>query len=231
MFVVKFAVDPTIYYLTQIRVAEKNMVRLSMFLVLIALAFVYLVFADAKPEILTSAKQEILVADKQGEKIVIVDDTPNTLDNPNYTEQDLLAKIKWIDNQMSWSLSKSLVLLSWTTITYNELDSLTKLWLKPKYILKGRDDIYFVNIGKWEIELSFRVSKYNGTIKTITDLAEIKKNGFNFLIMNYLNVPSRKESLVVFTTKQNTDNRLIQVPKAIYYKEKKYISDTLNSGY
>lgn len=69
------------------------MVRLSMFLVLIALAFVYLVFADTKPEIL-SRKQEILVADKDGENILVVEDSPNTLDNPNYTEQDLLAKIK-----------------------------------------------------------------------------------------------------------------------------------------
>lgn len=207
------------------------MVRLSMFLVLIALAFVYLVFADSKPDILSRKQQEILVADKNGESILVVDDTPNTLDNPNYTEQDLLAKIKWIDNQNSWSVGKSLTILSWTTITYNDLDSLNKLWLKPKYILKGRDDIYFVNIGKWAVELSFRVSKYNGTIKTITDLAEIKKNGFNLLIMNYINIPTRKDSLVVFTTKQNTDNRLIQSSKGTYYKNKQYISDTLNSGY
>lgn len=79
--------------------------------------------------------------------------------------------------------------------------------------------------------MNFRVSKYNGNIKTITDLAEIKKNGFNLLIMNYINIPSWKDSLVVFTTKQNTDNWLIQSSKATYYKNKQYISDTLNSSY
>lgn len=207
---------------------EKNLVRLSLFLVLIAFAFIYLIFAD-KNSGLREKQQEVMVADKNGEQVIVVpNDTNNTLDDPNYTEQDLLAKLKWIDSQTQ---SKSLLILSGTTLTYNELESLNKLGLKPKYILKGKDDIYFVNLWKWEIELSFRVSKYAWNIKTITDPAEIKKNWFNLLIMSYINIPTRKESRVVFTTKQNTDNWLVQATVGAYYKNKQYISDTLNSAY
>lgn len=206
---------------------EKNMVRLSMFLVLIAFAFVYLVFADRNPD-LWKKKEEILVSNKLWTEVIVVDSEQNNGDT-DFTEQDLLAKIKWINGQNSGS--KSFLLLSWTTLTYSELESLNKLGIKPKYILKWKDNIYFVNLGKWEIELSFRVSKYSWNLKTITDLAEIKKNGFNLLIMNYINIPSRKDSFVIFTTKQNTDNRLVQADTKSYYANKEYISDTLNSAY
>lgn len=151
---------------------EKNIVRLSLFLVLIAFTFIYLIFAEKNPD-LRKPRQEVLVADKSGEEVIVVENDPNTVDNPDFTEQDLLAKLKGIENQDN---SKSLIVLSGTELTYSELDSLTKLGLKAKYILKGKDDIYFVNLGKGEIELSFQVSKYSGNIKTITDLAEIKKN-------------------------------------------------------
>jgi hypothetical protein len=208
--------------------AEKNLVRLSLFLVLVAFAFTYLIFADKNPD-LWQKQDEVLMADKSWEEVIVVKNSDaNTLDNPNYTEQDLLAKLKWIDDQ---SQSKSLLILSGTTLTYNELDSLNKLGLTPKYILKWKNDIYFVNLWKGEIELSFRVSKYLWTIKTITDLAEIKKNGFNLLIMKYVNIPTRKDTLTIFLTKQNTDNRLVQASKESYYNNKKYISDTLNSAY
>lgn len=207
--------------------AEKNMVRLSMFMVCIAFAFVYLVFADRNPNILKK-QEEILVTDKSGTDIIVVDSDKSNSD-VDFTEQDLLAKIKWIQNQSSGS--KSLLMLSGTTLTYSELESLNKLWLKPKYILKWKDDIYFVNLWKWEIELNFRVSKYAGSLKTITDLAEIKKNGFNLLIMNYVNIPTRKDRFVIFTTKQNSDNRLVQTDIKSYYNNKQYISDTLNSAY
>lgn len=206
---------------------EKNMVRLSMFLVLIAFAFVYLIFADRNPD-LWKKKEEILVSNKLWTEVIVVDSEQNNGDT-DFTEQDLLAKIKWISGQNSGS--KSFLLLSWTTLTYSELESLNKLGIKPKYILKWKEGIYFVNLGKWEIELSFRVSKYSWNLKTITDLAEIKKNGFNLLIMNYINIPSRKDSFVIFTTKQNTDNWLVQADSKSYYNNKKYISDTLNSAY
>lgn len=206
--------------------AEKNMVRLSLFLVLIAFAFVYLVFADRNPTLWWKT-QEVIVSDKSWSETIVVDAWSST--NDDYTEQDLLAKIKNINNQWSWT--KSFLMLSGTTLTYSELESLTKLWINPKYILKWRDDIYFVNLGKWEVELSFRVSKFAGNVKTITDLAEIKKNGFNLLIMNYINIPTRKDSYVIFTTKMNSDNRLVQSKVDSYYKNKWYISDTLNSAY
>lgn len=208
--------------------AEKNTVRLSLFLVLIAFAFVYFIFADKNPELLFK-QQEVLVADKSGEEVIVVATGDNgSIDNPNYTEQDLLAKLKGIDDQTA---SKSLLILTGTTLTYNELESLTKLGIKPKYILRGKDDIYFVNLGKGEIELNFKVSQFAGNIKTITDLNEIKKSGFNLLIMNYINIPTRKDVYVVFTTKQNTDNWLVQAPAKAYYTNKAYISDTLNSTY
>lgn len=203
-----------------------------MFLVCIAFAFVYLVFADRNPHLIT--QHTVIKATKWGEEMIILpDNTSNTINDPNYTEQDLLAKLKWIDKQNSQSgwTESSLLILSWTSLTYNELESLKKLDIRPKYILKGKNDIYFVNLGRGEIELSFRVSKYNGSIKTLTDVSEIKKNGFDFLIMNYLNIPTWKEQLVVFTTKQNSDNWLVQSTTTAYYNNKSYISQTLNSGY
>lgn len=207
--------------------AEKNLVRLSLFLVLIAFTFIYLIFADKNPD-LWKRETSVLVSDKDGEQIInIPTDTITTdLDNPNYTEQDLLTKLKWIDNQGS-----SLVILSGTKLVYNELDALSKLGLKPKYILEGKDGIYFVNLGKWEIELSFRVNKFSWTIKTLTDLSEIKKNWFALTIMNYINLPTRKETKVIFSTKINTDNRLVEANKQAYYDNKVYISQTLNSAY
>ncbi len=208
--------------------AEKNTVRLSLFLVLIAFAFVYFIFADRNPDVLFR-QQWVLMVDKSGEEIIVVATGEiGDGDNPNYTEQDLLAKLKGSDDQ---SGSKSLLILSGTNLAYDELESLNKLWIKGKYILRGKDDIYFVNLGKWEIELNFKVSQFAGNIKTITDLNEIKKGGFNLLIMNYINIPSRKDTYVVFTTKQNTDNRLVQAPAKSYYNNKAYISDTLNSTY
>ncbi len=205
---------------------EKNMVRLSLFLVLVAFAFVYLIFIDRNADLWWKT-QEVIVSDKSGSETIVVDAWSNTSDD--YTEQDLLAKIKNINNQ--WTGSKSFLMLTGTTLTYSELESLTKLWINAKYILKGKDDTYFVNLGKWEVELSFRVSKFAGNIKTITDLAEIKKNGFNLLIMNYINIPTRKDNYVIFTTKMNSDNWLVQSKIDSYYKNKWYISDTLNSAY
>jgi hypothetical protein len=207
-------------------VVEKNMVRLSLFLVLVAFAFVYLIFIDRNADLWWKT-QEVIVSDKSGSETIVVDAWSNTSDD--YTEQDLLAKIKNINNQ--WTGSKSFLMLTGTTLTYSELESLTKLWINAKYILKGKDDTYFVNLGKWEVELSFRVSKFAGNIKTITDLAEIKKNGFNLLIMNYINIPTRKDNYVIFTTKMNSDNWLVQSKIDSYYKNKWYISDTLNSAY
>lgn len=205
---------------------EKNMVRLSLFLVLVAFGFVYLVFIDRNTD-LRWKTQEVIISDKSWSETIVVDAWSNT--NEDYTEQDLLAKIKNINNQWSWA--RSFLMLTGTILTYSELESLTKLWINPKYILKWKDDIYFVNLGKWEVELSFRVSKFAGNIKTITDLAEIKKNGFNLLIMNYINIPTRKDSYVIFTTKMNSDNWLVQSKIDTYYKNKWYISDTLNSAY
>lgn len=205
---------------------EKNMVRLSLFLVLVAFAFVYLIFIDRNADLWWKT-QEVIVNDKSGSETIVVDAWSNTSDD--YTEQDLLAKIKNINNQ--WTGAKSFLMLTGTTLTYSELESLTKLWINAKYILKGKDDTYFVNLGKWEVELSFRVSKFAGNVKTITDLAEIKKNGFNLLIMNYINIPTRKDNYVIFTTKMNSDNWLVQSKIDSYYKNKWYISDTLNSAY
>lgn len=205
---------------------EKNMVRLSLFLVLVAFAFVYLIFIDRNADLWWKT-QEVIVSDKSGSETIVVDAWSNT--SNDYTEQDLLAKIKNINNQ--WTGAKSFLMLTGTTLTYSELESLTKLWINAKYILKGKDDTYFVNLGKWEVELSFRVSKFAGNIKTITDLAEIKKNGFNLLIMNYINIPTWKDNYVIFTTKMNSDNWLVQSKIDSYYKNKWYISDTLNSAY
>ncbi len=207
--------------------AEKNLVRLSLFLVLIAFIFIYMIFADKNPE-LRSRQQAVLVSDENGEEIITVPADTNiaNIDNPNYTEQDLLAKLKGATNQ--W---KSLLILSGTKLVYNELESLTKLGLKPKYILQGEEGIYFVNLGKGEIELSFRVSKFWGAIKTITDLNEIKKNWFALTIINYINLPIRKDKLVIFATKLNTDNRLVESTSKAYYNKKTYISQTLNSAY
>lgn len=207
--------------------AEKNLVRLSLFLVLISFVFIYLIFADKNPE-LWNKQQQILVSDKNGEEIITVnpDETITNIDNPNYTEQDLLAKLNGATAQ-----SKSLLILSGTNLVYNELESLTKLWLKPKYILQGKEWIYFVNLGKGEIELNFRASKFGGSVKTVTDITEIKKNWFILAIMNYINLPIWKDKYVVFTTKLNTDNRLVESSQKAYYDNKGYISQTLNSAY
>jgi|GEM_PF-5725504 len=88
--------------------AEKNLVRLSLFLVLISFVFIYLIFADKNPE-LRNKQQQILVSDKNGEEIITVNpnETITNIDNPNYTEQDLLAKLNGTTAQ-----SKSLLILS-----------------------------------------------------------------------------------------------------------------------
>gem|GEM_PF-6173802 len=49
--------------------------------------------------------------------------------------------------------------------------------------------------------------------------------------MNYINLPIRKDKYVIFTTKLNTDNRLIESTQKAYYNKKGYISQTLNSAY
>ena len=202
---------------------EKSLVRMSMFLIIVSFIFVYTIFLDKNKNIFSTQDgpntQWVIVSDNdsalEGE---VIDLTSSSSDNKSPsnidpTEQELLYQIQW-EAQSSWWVK----ILSGTTLVYDELPTVTKFNLNPKYILKWKWTIYFVNLGKGDIEFDLVASKFAGGTKYIIDMNHIRNVlGLNFDNIRFINLPTWKDQLVVFVTKVGWDNRLIQSSPEDYY--------------
>lgn len=214
---------------------EKNLVRMSMFLIIVAFIFVYSVFLDKNKNIFSSdtdISQDVTVSDINNSDISDVIDLTDdsTVTDPSLVdpiEQELLYQLQWVSESSWW-----IKILTSTQLVYEELPSVTKFGLNPKYILKWEWSIYFVNLGKWDIEFDLAANQFAWSTKYIIDMNTIREViGLNFDNIRFINLPTRKNQLTVFVTKVWWDNRLIQSTPEDYYSYKKYISDTINSWY
>lgn len=214
---------------------EKNLVRMSMFLIIVAFIFVYSVFLDKNRNIFwwdTYTPQDITISDIDDSTGTDVIDLTSQTDftDPSQVdpiEQELLYQLQWT-SESEWGIK----VLTSTQLVYDELPSVTKFGLNPKYILKWNGTIYFVNLGKWDIEFDLAANQFAWSTKYIIDMNTIREViGLNFDNIRFINLPVWKNQLVVFVTKVWWDNWLVQSSPEDYYAYKKYISDTINSGY
>ncbi len=215
---------------------EKNLVRMSMFLIIVAFIFVYSVFLDKNKNIFsnnTTKWSAITVSDISSwddTNVIDLTDQSATTDPSKIDpiEQELLYQLQWADDKSSSWVN----ILTWTKLVYDELPSVTKFGLNPKYILKWKWSIYFTNLGKWDIEFDLAASQFAWNTKYIIDMNNIREIiWLNFDNIRFINLPTRKNKLIVFVTKVWWDNWLVQSNPEDYYAYKKYISDTINSWY
>lgn len=215
---------------------EKNLVRMSMFLIIVAFIFVYSVFLDKNKSIFggdTYKPQDIIVSDidgnNSGTDVIDLTNSTNTIDPSQVDpiEQELLYQLQWTNESSGW-----VKVLTWTQLVYDELPSITKFGLNPKYILKWNSTIYFVNLGKWDIEFDLAANQFAWNTKYIIDMNTIREViWLNFDNIRFINLPTWKNQLIVFVTKVGWDSWLVQSSPEDYYAYKKYISDTINSWY
>ena len=183
---------------------EKNSIRISIILILLAFMLIYKLFID---------KNQKIISD------IIYTSWSNV---GNILEIDNAKNGKVIDDNDK--LGKKSYKLSGTNIVTDELQSLSILRLQYKYITKGPNSIYIVYLDKFDQNAKNKMMYENsGNYKIINTERQKIIDQVEWDEIIYVNNSSRKWKLVVFVVTKWLNSRLIQVNKDDYYKYKKYI--------
>ena len=183
---------------------EKNSIRISIILILLAFMLIYKLFID---------KNQKIISD------IIYTSWSNV---GNILEIDNAKNGKVIDDNDK--LGKKSYKLSGTNIVTDELQSLSILRLQYKYITKGPNSIYIVYLDKFDQNAKNKMMYENsGNYKIINTERQKIIDQVEWDEIIYVNNSSRKWKLVVFVVTKWLNSRLVQVNKDDYYKYKKYI--------
>lgn len=184
---------------------EKNSIRISIILILLAFMLIYKLFIDKNQDIISD--------------IIYNSWTSSQIDD-------------WLNNSNKWSfiVDSDLVLnqnsykISGTDIVTDELLSLSVLKLPYKYITKWPNSIYIVYLDKFDQNIKNKMMYENsGNYKIINTERQKIIDQVEWDEIIYINNSSRKWKLVVFIVTKWLNSRLVQVNKDDYYKYKKYI--------
>ena len=207
---------------------EKNLVRLSLFLIFVALLLVYSVFLDKQggSEALRarfntgSAPTTIVWSGDTSKRSNIFQTGTTITGEENILALDTNASIK--------STNKKSGLLSGTRVVYDELESIRVLDLEFGYILKGTGSLYLVTMSMPIDSIINRIIEAGGQTKTLSNRREIIQNGLVGRQIIYINLPKWSKKLVVMLIVTDAYTRLVQVDYDEYYKVKPLLKKILS---
>ena len=182
---------------------EKNSIRISVILILLAFMLIYKLFIDKNQQIISS----------------IIYSPSSNLSSWQIVKSDNTANIN--NNNKGTQIDKK---IPESQIVTEELQSLSILKLPYKYITKWPSSIYIVYLNNFDQSEKNRIMYENsGNYKIINTQKQKIIDQIEWDEIIYINNVNWKWKLVVFVVTKWSDTWLIQVNKDDYYKYKKYI--------
>lgn len=220
---------------------ERKILRLSTVVLFLSLLVIYALFYQVKWTQIRNKTESIV--DKNTTQIYVKSgDEKQLLGSLNLTEIDK-EKTKliennivtgnittWIVKSISWNIlneidSNKIKYLSWTQLFYGILESIEKLWIAYKYILKDEKWIYYVYLWDLNYDVVGIARKLWWNVYTINTEQEILKNKlFGDKIM-FINLPEYKNKIVLMLVYIDKYTWLLQVDYTLYYKSKTYLQN------
>ena len=211
---------------------EKNLVRLSLFLICIALVLVYSVFLDKNGGIHSLRTQFYSSGGKTNTAWSGDTDTSDVFQTGTIItgEENILALDTTNQAKSTKTSTKNTngLLLSGTRIVYDELESISVLDLEFGHILKGIGSLYLVTMSMPIDTIINRIIEAGGQTKTLSNRREIIQNGLVGRQIIYINLPKWSKKLVVMLIVTDAYTRLVQVDYDEYYKVKPLLKKILS---
>lgn len=199
---------------------DRKIVRLSIVVLVLCILVVYALFYQVKWNNLVNnlntdqEKDEIV-------KIYVKDwDKKEQISALNIQDKSLINK------NNTWNLNDNEVkinYLSWTQLYYWILESVEKLWISYKYILKDSKNIYYVFLWDNKYDLVDITRKLWWNIYAMNTEQEILKNQLFGEKIAFINIPEYKNKLVLMLVNIDNQNWLLQLNYDIYHKSKSYL--------
>jgi hypothetical protein len=145
----------------------------------------------------------------------------NAWDNNN-SFMDILAKT---GIELVWDSgnNSSMLVLSWTSTYYWELDFVDILWISYQYALKDTKDIYYLNMWDYEYDFSDIVRKLKWSLYIINTDQELISNSLFGDKVTFINIPEYKNKKVLLLLDINDQSWLLAIDYFIYHQVKPYL--------
>jgi len=124
--------------------------------------------------------------------------------------------------QNIWDKDNMLV-LSWTSTYYGELDFVDTLWISYKYALKDSKDIYYLNMWDYNYDFSDIARKLKWSLYIINTDQELISNSLFGDKVTYINIPEYKNKKVLLLLDINNQSWLLAIDYTIYHQVKPYL--------
>ncbi len=137
------------------------------------------------------------------------------------------------------NIKSNLKILSWTKPFFGEIEVTKTLWLQYKYILEDKKWIYYVYMGTWVYDYEKNAKLLWWNVVYIRTELDLQKNNLPWDMVIFVNIPNItyikspkfKRLLVFMIVYFGKEQRVVQIPYDIYYKNKKYIKKLFNDLY
>ncbi|MCF7834611.1 hypothetical protein K9M48_00950 [Candidatus Gracilibacteria bacterium] len=199
---------------------DRKIVRLSIVVLVLCILVVYALFYQVKWNNLVNN----LNTDQEKDEIVKIyvkdGDKKEQISALNIQDKSLINKNNTgnlNDNEVKINY------LSGTQLYYGILESVEKLGISYKYILKDSKNIYYVFLGDNKYDLVDITRKLGGNIYAMNTEQEILKNQLFGEKIAFINIPEYKNKLVLMLVNIDNQNWLLQLNYDIYHKSKSYL--------
>lgn len=122
----------------------------------------------------------------------------------------------------TWDKDNMLV-LSWTSTYYGELDFVDTLWISYKYALKDNKNIYYLNMWDYKYDFSDIARKLKWSLYIINTDQELISNSLFGDKVTYINIPEYKNKKVLLLLDVNNQSWLLAIDYTIYHQVKPYL--------